>query len=59
MLPNTVALTRAEALYVELTGAPRERLGQVLAGFRAALEKQDSEEIDSCREALVAVTRDL
>jgi molecular chaperone HscC len=41
LLPNAAALTRAEALYVELIGGERERLGQLITAFRAALEGQD------------------
>src|SRR5262249_17033025 len=37
-LPNTTALARAEALYVELSGREREMLGHAIAMFRAALE---------------------
>ena len=55
-LPNVTALTRAEALYVELVGVPREELGGALAAFRAALERQDPALIDEVREKLVAVT---
>jgi molecular chaperone HscC len=55
-LPNVTALSRAEALYVELTGLPREELGQALASFRAALERQDAAVIDGARESLVALT---
>lgn len=44
-LPNTTAINRAEALYLELTGDPREHLGMTLALFRAALETESEEEI--------------
>jgi molecular chaperone HscC len=44
-LPNTTAIQRAEALYLELTGDAREHLGQALALFRAALETEDDEAI--------------
>jgi hypothetical protein len=50
--------TRAEprllALYVELSGAPRELLGQVIAAFRAALESQREPDITQARERLVS-----
>jgi molecular chaperone HscC len=39
-LPNVTALTRGDALYAELVGPARERLGAVLADFRAAIEAQ-------------------
>jgi molecular chaperone HscC len=58
-LPNLTALNRAEALYVELTGLPREQLGQLLNAFRAALERQDAALIDETREQLVAATATL
>ena len=40
-LPNTTALARADALYVELVGPPREALGDAIALFRAALDGRD------------------
>jgi molecular chaperone HscC len=54
-LPNTTALTRADALYVELTGGPREVLGQAIAAFRAALDAQREPEIERARERLIAL----
>lgn len=54
-LPNVTALERAEALYAELHGFPRERLGAAISIFRAALEAQDSGLIGSAREQLQAV----
>ncbi|MBK9000666.1 MAG: Hsp70 family protein [Myxococcales bacterium] len=51
-LPNTAALGRAEAMYVELTGEERARLGECIADFRAALESQDAEMIERRREIL-------
>jgi molecular chaperone HscC len=48
-LPNVTALARADALYVELSGSERERLGQAIAAFRAVLESQRSQEIDAMR----------
>jgi molecular chaperone HscC len=58
-LPNTTALARADALYVELSGPARERLGQAIAAFRAALASQDGKAIDSMRDALTALTASL
>jgi molecular chaperone HscC len=54
-LPNTTALARADALYVELSGPAREELGQAIALFRAALETQDDKEIAPRRERLIAM----
>lgn len=51
-LPNTTAIHRGEALYIELTGEARERLGVTLAGFRAALETEDEHEINLHRTLL-------
>jgi molecular chaperone HscC len=53
-LPNVTALSRAEALFVELTGAARDELAQGMAAFRAALERQEPAEIEGAREALLA-----
>jgi molecular chaperone HscC len=53
-LPNTTALARADALYVELSGPARQELGRVIALFRAALEGQDEREIAPLREQLLA-----
>lgn len=52
-LPNTTAIERAEALYLELTGAEREHLGQSLALFRAALETEEKELIETRRALLL------
>jgi molecular chaperone HscC len=54
-LPNTTALARADALYVELSGPAREELGHAIAMLRAALESQDDKEITPRRERLVAL----
>ena len=54
-LPNTTALARADALYVELSGPPREELGRAIALLRAALEGQDDKEIAPRRERLLAL----
>lgn len=55
-LPNTTALARAEALYVELRGEAREQLGQAMGRFRVALQGQEPEAIDASRAELVALT---
>lgn len=52
-LPNLTALARADALYVELSGAEREELGAFIARFRAALETQDRRVIDEARATLI------
>ncbi len=51
-LPNRTTLARADALYTQLTGAPREELGHAIAVFRSALEEQDPERIIRIREQL-------
>ena len=58
-LPNVTALNRADALYVELVGSERARLGQCLAAFRVALEEQDAAMIGEVREQLLGLLRDL
>ena len=55
-LPNTTALARGDALYVELSGAERENLGHAIALLRAALEAQDEARIVPLREQLVQLT---
>jgi molecular chaperone HscC len=55
-LPNATALARADALYVELSGPPREALGHAIALLRAALESQDEKKIEPLRERLIAMT---
>jgi molecular chaperone HscC len=55
-LPNTTALARGEALFVQLTGSAREELAGEMTRFRHALETQDPEGIDEARERLVALT---
>ena len=55
-LPNTAALAKAEALYAELRGEPRNHVGLVVAQFRAALEAQDIEQIDQVRAYLLELT---
>jgi molecular chaperone HscC len=58
-LPNTTALARADALFVELSGPEREILGQAIALLRAALEGQDPKEIELRRERLNATAASL
>jgi molecular chaperone HscC len=58
-LPNTTALARAEALFSELTGPPREALAQATTAFRLALESQDARTIDVARDQLAAVMSSL
>jgi len=58
-LPNVTALSRAEALYVEITGPARASLGQAISHFRAALESQDPALIARLREALLSRLLDL
>ncbi|MES2642752.1 MAG: Hsp70 family protein [Myxococcota bacterium] len=55
LLPNTTALARADARFVELTGHERALLGEALGAFRAALEGQDPAETDARRAALNAL----
>jgi molecular chaperone HscC len=52
-LPNTTALARADSLYLELVGPPREALGAAIALFRAALDGQVPEEIAGARGQLL------
>ncbi len=54
LLPNTVALERANALYVEVRGGDRDRLGYIIAAFRAALDEQDAAVIAELRDDLNA-----
>lgn len=58
-LPNTAALTQAEALYAELIGMARGQLGQAIARFRWALETQDSGEISAARNDLKELVKAL
>ena len=52
-LPNTTALSRAEALFVELRGPDREELGLAMRAFRLSLEDQDPKEIEASRRKLL------
>jgi molecular chaperone HscC len=58
-LPNTTALARADALFVELVGPARGALGEVIAHFRATLESQIPELIDEARGQLLAMVEQL
>jgi molecular chaperone HscC len=58
-LPNTTALARADALYIELVGPARDALGTAIASFRAALESQVPQFIDEARGALLALVDQL
>jgi molecular chaperone HscC len=58
-LPNTTALARADALYVELVGPTREVLGGAIAGFRAALDGQVPQVIEEARDGLLALVDQL
>jgi len=58
-LPNATALARADALYVELTGAARVQLAQGIAEFHAALDSQDDTLIASERQRLVRLLAEL
>jgi molecular chaperone HscC len=57
LLPNRVVLEQAQALFVELSGPPREDLGERIGTFLLALESQDSEIIDQARAQLKQMTR--
>jgi molecular chaperone HscC len=54
-LPNALALARAEARFVELTGARREQVGEAIAVFRGVLETHDPDAIASVREKVLAI----
>ncbi len=54
-LPNATALARADALFVELSGADRAVLARAIGAFRAALEGQRDPEIKAAREQLLAL----
>lgn len=58
-LPNVTALDRAEALFINLVGEPREVLSQAIVQFRATLEGQDPVQIAECRELLMSITQRL
>jgi molecular chaperone HscC len=58
-LPNRTALARADALFAELTGTPRQILGQAMAALRAALDGQNLAEIAGERERLLALLESL
>ena len=54
-LPNTTALARAEALFSELTGPPRDILAAKMTALRLAIETQEPARISSAREGLMAL----
>ncbi len=58
-LPNTTALARADALFVELTGPARELLGQAIAVFRGALDAQEPNPIAEARRQLLNVVESI
>ncbi len=58
-LPNTTALARAEALFVELTGPSRQILGQAIATFKGVLELQDVELIQASRGEVLRLIKNL
>jgi molecular chaperone HscC len=58
-LPNTTALARADALYVELVGPAREALGAAIAQFRAALDGQHAQLIDAARAQMLDIVEQL
>jgi molecular chaperone HscC len=58
-LPNVTALARADALFVELVGQDRARLGAYIASFRGAMDRQDRAAIEAERESLRRITAEL
>jgi len=58
-LPNTTALARADALYVELVGPDRNALGELIAFFRASLDTQMPHLIDEARTKLLEAVEQL
>ena len=58
-LPNVTALARAEAIYVELVGPERQRLGECITELRGALDAQDRAAIEAARVTLVRVSLEL
>jgi molecular chaperone HscC len=52
-LPNRTALARADALFGELSGEPRQLLAHALSGLRSALEAQHPAGIEQQRERLI------
>lgn len=58
-LPNRTALARADALFVELRGAPRDALARAIADLGTALETHEREAIDAARERLNALVSEL
>ena len=58
-LPNVTALARADALYVESTGADRAVLGECINELRIALEQQGASQITASRERLLRLVSEL
>jgi molecular chaperone HscC len=58
-LSNATALARADALFVELTGADRDVVGAAIATFRTALAAQEPAAIEPMRQHLTALIRRL
>jgi molecular chaperone HscC len=58
-LPNTTAMARADSLFIELIGIPRELLGQAIAIFRGALDAQDPNSIADARRRLLDLVEDI
>jgi molecular chaperone HscC len=58
-LPAVTLLTRAEALFVEVTGLARQELGTAIAQFRLMLEVQDPAKIEAARQMLSAMVQAL
>ena len=58
-LPNTTAMARADSLFIELTGTPRELLGHAIAVFRGALDAQDPDPIAEARRQLLDLVEDI
>jgi molecular chaperone HscC len=54
-LPNRTALARAEALFTQLSGPPRDALGDCLRAFHVALESQNTPAIERWRGELATI----
>ena len=52
---NRLVLTRAERMYEEALGDRRKRLDRYITAFEAALKRDDHDDIQDTREALVEV----
>ncbi|NVB36343.1 Hsp70 family protein [Pseudenhygromyxa sp. WMMC2535] len=58
-LPNRTTLARADALHVQLRGAPRALLREQIQFFEVALSGQEPREIEQARESLQATIEGL